>query len=149
MRIPPTLNLAPASIGMKNLDLKALATTEYESHVLDFDEYATISAYLSITETGTSGAGACTLSVDLLADEDPTIVLATIDLLTAIVTTNSVVELLVFGRTAPAVKLGTGTLGANVGILRGGLGKCRFRVTVDTANDGDSCVADLRLRAVV
>lgn len=143
---PLGMAYGPRDTLIKEKDLKAVAATKYDTPVFDLKNWTTVLVRLSVTETGVSAAGACKLSLVVLADDDPSIELEVIDLLTAIDTTNSTEEAVVFGRASPAANRGTGTIGSNLEILRAGVGACKFRVEVTTANDGTTCVADLRLR---
>jgi hypothetical protein len=138
----------PLDLGLLDVDMKAVAGTQYLSGVLDVRQHFNHLAIITIAETGTPTAGAAKVILQVLSKDQST-VLYEIDLITAIDTQiNLAKNILTFGAglTAKLVNQASaaGTIGADIEIFK--LAEYfKIGLEVVTQNDGTTSTASLRL----
>jgi len=139
------LEYAPQDLNVNGVNLKATATTKYDTPILDLSQFENFLLSFIVDNTGGGAAGAAKIAATIYDDLGSTILLAT-DILTAIGTTVDRTEILVFGKDFAAKKVGNGTLGADPDILRV-LNRVKLTVEVVTASDATTCLGYLRFIA--
>ena len=133
----------PRDLGLNGVNLKAANDTVYSSPIINVKNISNFLLSLLVDNTGGGAAGAVKLSAKLIADDGSTVLL-TQDILTDISTLADRTEVVVFGRSGTAKKVGNGTLDANADIFRMAK-KIQFLVTVVTQSDATTCTGSLRL----
>ena len=136
----------PAGLGVVNINLKASAGVQYASNIIDLSKHSNYGVSLIITNSGTTNAGVAKITA-VSYDKTGLVQLSSTALLTAIDLTADRTEYVVFGKDFAAKKVGNGTIGSDIDILRVP-GMTKFVVEISTAsNAATSCVGNLRLIA--
>ena len=138
---------SPADLGIKNVDMKAVANTEYPSGFIDVRNSYAFKAIIDVAETGAPTVGAAQFLVRLYANDQSTLIEENA-LLTGIQTDvdgNRVVATWGYGVSPFHTDSAGGvTLSANSDILK----VARFMklvLEVTTANDGTTSTASVQL----
>ena len=131
--------LLPAETGVDAADLKAVATTQYETGATDVDKFWVFKYVMAIDNTGGGAAGDAKITVQNLAPGGTTVI-DSLDIVTAIDTKADGTMVLVFGGGVNADLTGPGTLSSDADIM-----KVFYRMNVIlevvTANDGTTSTA--------
>jgi hypothetical protein len=135
----------PDDLGVKNVNLKAVATTKYPTLILDLRRYHHFNLSFLVDNTGGGAAGVAKITTKLFAEDGATVLL-TIDTLTAIDTLVDRFEQLCFGNSRTAGKIGNGTLATDFGLIQA-FSRVQFIVEVVTASDATTCTGSLYLFA--
>ncbi len=134
----------PFELGIEDVDLTAVATTQYQSVLLDVRQHFVYTAIVDITETGAPTVGAAKLFVRVIS-KDTTTVLYPVDLATGITTiVNGQQDVITFGAGVSAVVFGSGTVGADAEVFKTAE-RIRIVLEVTTANDGTTSTATVTL----
>jgi len=131
--------LLPAETGVNAADLKAVATTQYETGAKDVERFWVFKYVMVIDNTGGGTVGDAKITVQNLAPGGTTVI-DSLDIVTAIDTKADGTMVLVFGGGVTATLTGPGTLSSDAEIM-----KLFYRINVilevTTANDGTTSTA--------
>ena len=133
--------LSPSELGIEGVNLKT--DTNYTSNVLDVREAFVYTVIIDVTETGSPGNGAFSLTIRCTDRDGGTTY--ELDAVTAIDSqTNGSQTVFTWGSGNPATLHGSGTIADNVDILKV-FDYMEIELDVTTANDGTTSTADVTL----
>lgn len=136
--------MTAAELGIENVDMEAVATTQYASGVIRVEQHFVYTAIVDITETGAPTVGDAKLLVQVISKDGSTVLYA-VDLATLIDTTvNAQKDVITFGAGVAAVVFGSGTVGADAEVFKHAE-RIKLVLEVTTANDGTTSTASVRL----
>lgn len=138
------VDISPTQLGVKGVDLKAIATTQYTSGVLDLSGYETVEVLLSVDNTGAGATGLATLKAQR-CDRAGTAVGPEVTLATGIDTKADTEASVTVGH-GQAADVKDGTIHADADNFRPS-GLWKVIVEVEEANNGTTSVGSLRIRA--
>jgi hypothetical protein len=134
-------------LGLTDKNMKSATT--YAGNVVCVDGFKDFFASFIVDNTGGGAAGLAKLVVDLY-DSTGTAILTSFDLVTSMSTKADNTVSVAFGRSNTA-KLhytsGTPSLSSSADILRCGA-RMKLSITVTEANNGTTCIASVRMRAL-
>lgn len=134
----------PFELKIENKDMQAVATTQYQSELLDVRQHFVYTAIVDITETGAPTVGAAKLFVRVIS-KDKTTVLYEVDLVTGITTiVNGQRDVITFGAGVTAIVFGSGTIGPDADVFKTAE-RIRLVLEVTTQNDGTTSTASVTL----
>lgn len=134
-------------VGLSEKDMKSATT--YNGEKLLVHGFSDFMASVIVDNTGGGAAGLAKLVVDIY-DSTDTAILTSFDLVTDINTKADNTLTVSFGRSNTAkmhYTSGTPTLNTNADILKCGA-RLRLSLTVTEANNGTTCIASVKLRAL-
>lgn len=134
----------PGELGIENVDMQSVATTQFASGVIDVRPFFVYTAIVDILETGAPTAGAAKFFVRVIS-KDKTTTLYEVDLATTITTqVNGQRDVITFGAGVTAIVFGSGTVGVAADVFKHAE-RLQVVLEVTTQNDGTTSTASVTL----